>query len=76
LQSFAQRLGHGVAEPWLQRLVVERKDFNGFFTPGTGVGVDGAEVISGATSQQRRRRSGQKKIQRAHFNRPEFVGAV
>ena len=29
LEPFAQRLGHRIAEPRLQRLVVEREDFDG-----------------------------------------------
>jgi hypothetical protein len=66
LHSLAQRLRHRVAQPRLQRLIVEGDNLDGF--PAGDHAVDRAEVITGATGGQNHRRADCKKNQRAHFN--------
>ena len=64
LEPFAQRLGHGIAQPGLQRLIVERQNLDRFFT-GHGA-VDRTEMVAGAPGEQRHRDEG-KKFPQAHF---------
>ena len=58
LQPFTQRLGDGVAEARLQRLVVERQNLDGFFAGDRA--IDRAEMIAGATGEQRQRAEPEK----------------
>ena len=73
LRSFAEKM-LPVAQARLQRLVVERKDFDGFCTGDRT--VDRAETITRATSEQGHRNR-QENSGQAHLSwRACFAGAV